>query len=560
MLKGVLKQFFQKSSIFFWILLIVGSVSWSLTMVKSGMLYPSGMGFWGPNGHDGIWHIALSESLARGSFDMPTFSGARLQNYHIGFDLLLAGINRLTNIPISTLYFQILPPLLAIAIGTLTYLFVKKLSSSTSSALWAMFFVYFGGSLGFIFNKGESAFWSQQAISTLINPPFALSLVLILCGLLLLLNKKYIFAAIVFGVLIEIKAYAGLLVLGSLLTAGVWRIVKERKFDLMFTFVAAFIISLIIFIPLNKNSGSLLVFQPFWFLETMMGLSDRIGWQRFYSAMTNYKLGGFWWKWIPAYTIAFVIFCVGNLGTRIVKDIWLFKKLKALKSLTWIDIFIFSMIGAGILVPTFFLQKGTPWNTIQFFYYSIFFSSILAGVAISHIKSKLALMLIVLVTIPTTILTLKDVYLPPRPPAKISNVELDALGFLRNQPSGIVLTYPFDEFKAKEAINNPPRPLYFYDSTSYVSAFSAKSTYLEDQVNLDITGYDWKERRDKVLNFISTKDEPIAKGFLTENNIKYLYLVKGAGPLVDEELRLGSGQLGLTKIFENNEVNIYLVN
>lgn len=534
-------------------------------MVKSGLNYPFGIGFWGPNGHDGVWHISLIESLARGSLDMPTFAGERLKNYHIGFDLLVALINKVTTIPVSVLYFQILPPIMAILIGLLVYKLVLLWTKSEAASLWSTFFVYFGGSFGYVLGKGESAFWSQQSISSLINPPFALSLIVLLLGLISLIKKKYIWAVILFGILIEVKAYAGILTLGSLLVISVWKIIREKKFDYLFLSFGALVISILLFIPLNGSSGSLLVFQPFWFLESMMGLSDRIGWDKFYSAMTNYKTGGVW-KWIPAYGLAFVIFNIGNLGTRMIKDIWILKKLKNIWQIDYITLFSFSIIAAGILIPTVFLQQGTPWNTIQFFYYSIFFSSILAGVSVADIlmnRSKnlrIALsILIVLLTIPTTILTLKDVYIPSRPPAMISTHEVEALNFLSKQEYGIVMTYPFDSAKAKEAIANPPRPLGLYDSTAYVSAYSNKPSYLEDEVNLDITGYNWKERRQNIIDFINETNVDTAKQFLKSNNIKYLYFAKRMNPLFGEELKLGSEQLGIIKVFSNSEVNIIKV-
>src|SRR6266478_5563744 len=106
------------------------------------------MGFWGANGHDGIWHIALAENLSKGSFQIPVFSGSFLQNYHLGFDLLLATLHKLTSVPVVNLYFQILPPILALLIGILTYKFVFEWTKSDNSSLLATFFVYFGGSLG----------------------------------------------------------------------------------------------------------------------------------------------------------------------------------------------------------------------------------------------------------------------------------------------------------------------------------------------------------------------------------------------------------------------------
>jgi len=166
-------------------------------MVKSGWIYPYGMGFWGANGHDGIWHLSLVESLSRGSLAMPMFAGEVIKNYHLGFDLILAGLHRLTGIPVVNLYFQIAPPVLALLIGFLTFKLTRN--------LWSVFFVYFGGNWAWILGKGESTFWSQASISTLINPPYALSLVVILLGLILLDKKRYLLAGLIFGLLVQIK-------------------------------------------------------------------------------------------------------------------------------------------------------------------------------------------------------------------------------------------------------------------------------------------------------------------------------------------------------------------
>ncbi len=560
--------------------MLFGVLTWSVTMVKSGIIYPYGMGFWGPNGHDGVWHIALAQSLARGSFEMPTFAGEGLKNYHIVFDLLLALINKLTNLPINLLYFQIIPPILALLIGILTYKFVFIWRKSKVQAFWAVFFTYFGGSFGWIVNllrngnlSGESMFWSQQAISTLINPPFALSLIFILLGLIFLL--KYIkshttyylvLATFFFGILIEVKAYAGILVLLGLFVATIWTLLftTPLRSSVVKVLIGSVAVSLVLFLFFNRGAQSLIIFQPFWFLETMMGLTDRIGWIRYFSAMTTYRMGGMWIKAVPTYLIAFAIFWVGNMGTRLVSSGWWLVSgagKRKFSDLSFIDVFIFSMIAAGTLIPMFFLQKGTSWNTIQFFYYSLFFSGILAGVAIgeflreSRLKTSILYSIevgIVLLTIPTTIGTLPH-YLPSRPPAMISKEELSALNFLSKQPNGTILTHPFDRIKAKEAEPNPPRPLYLYESTAYVSAFSNKPTFLEDEVNLDITQYEWKDRKKAVESFLNSLDQTEARAFLKNNNITYIYWLKG------QRAKLGETQLGVEKIFENSNVDLYKV-
>ncbi len=542
----------MKEKILKWLLIILGTISWSITMVKSALIYPYGMGFWGPNGHDGIWHIALSESLAKGNLTLPIFAGEYLKNYHIGFDLILGYLSKVTTIPVVNLYFQVLPVLFSILIGILSYNFIFLWTKSKTSALWSTFFVYFGGSFAWIIGKGESTFWSQQSISTLINPPFALSLVLLLLGLTSLLKNKRFLAILFFGILISIKSYAGVLTLGSLLVCSFFDYIKNRKKDILWVFLGSLALSIILYLPLNKNSSSLLVWQPFWFLETMMGLTDRLGWERFYSAMTNYKLADNFIKGIPAYLLAFIIFWIGNMGTRIVKEILVIKWIMNIKKITYVEVFLTAIIMAGGIIPLFFLQKGTPWNTIQFFYYSLFFSGLLAGVAMEKLSKPLTI-LIVLLTIPTTLLTLRDVYIPSRPPAKLSMKELESLRFLSEKTDGVVLTYPFDSDKAKVAENNPPRPLYLYESTAYVSAFSKKQVFLEDQVNLDITDHDWRKRREMIIQWYKEDDQEIARKFLKDNEIKYVYWVGG------QRAVLGETQLGLNLVYENSESKVYEV-
>ncbi|MEK7536309.1 MAG: hypothetical protein AAB559_00820 [Patescibacteria group bacterium] len=564
MLKKVTKQFSLVS------LIIIGTITWSLTMVRSGLLYKFGYGFWGPNGHDGIWHIALSNSLSKGTLENPIFSGSLLQNYHLGFDLLLALLNKLTTIPISILYFQILPPIFALMIGLLVYLFVLNWRGSKNEALWSTAFVYFSSSFGFIITflrdrviTGESMFWSQQSISTLVNPPFALSLIFILSALISLQKKNLFFSIIFFGILIQIKAYAAILVLAGLFISGLYSYIFHHKSYILKVFLASLFLNLILFVTTRSDGLSTFVWQPMWFLETLMSYSDRFGWERLYSAMTTYKMGHIWFKEILAYSLAFAIFILGNMGVRIIGFYYFLKVLKNKIKIDEILVFITTILLMAIIIPMFLVQKGTPWNTIQFFYYYLFFSSIFAGISMDLLTNnkkrivRVGLMtLFSMFTIFGAWSTLQH-YLPKMPQSMVSNEEYAALDFLTKQTDGIVFTYPFDESKAILATKNPPRPLYFYESTSYVSAFTHKPVFLEDQVNLNIMGYSWENRREQTLWFILNLDKEAGREFLGRNNIKYLYLVKEASPLFGELLRLGSAELDLKKIFENKKSIIY---
>ncbi len=559
---------------------------WSLTMIKSGLIYSYGMGFWGPNGHDGIWHISLAEGLSKGRFEIPVFAGEIIKNYHIGFDLLLTFIHKITFIPVVNLYFQVLPLVFALSIGLFVYLFTLCWTSSKLSSFFATFFVYFGGSFGWLVTifktgqlGGESLFWSQQSISTLVNPPFALSLIFIFAGLYFLdkglknSNTKYlIIATFLLGLLVQIKIYAGLLILPGLILAGIINLLRRKGSNLFKVGIGALIISILIFAPFNSNSSISITFQPFWFLESMMQLSDRFGWQKFGEAMANYKTGHIWFKYFISYSLAFAIFIIGNFGSRVLSVIWFFKKGFKLNNYQYTDILVVSAILLGIVIPLFFVQSGTPWNTIQFMYYSLVLSGILAGIALGQylenksigifyntLTKQIITLLIILITIPTTIGTLWYNYIPARPPAKISRGELQALYFLATQPDGIILTFPFDGYKSKEAESNPPRPLYLYTSTAYVAAISQKTVFLEDEVNLDITGYDWRSRRKVVEEWYKEKNEDKARKFLSDNNIRYIYWIRGKDDSSSQRALLGGTQLGITKIYDNNDATIYKV-
>jgi len=123
-----------------WLSLIVllGMISQSLTVVKSGLLYSYGMGFWGPNGHDGVWHLALINELTRHFPPQnPVFAHFSLSNYHWLFDFFVALIHKITFIPTLNLYFQIIPVILSGFLGILVFLLIKKLSKNkVISAGW----------------------------------------------------------------------------------------------------------------------------------------------------------------------------------------------------------------------------------------------------------------------------------------------------------------------------------------------------------------------------------------------------------------------------------------
>jgi len=548
-------------------LLLLGTALQSLTMFRSGLFYDFGLGFWGANAHDGLWHLSLAGQVFRGfPIPHPTFSGSLLTNYHFFYDFLLSLVNKITFIPLSVLYFQIFPILLSFFLGFLSFWVGYLWRKDFWTGFWLAFLNYFATSFGFLVTLfrssdlgGESLFWSMQSISTLINPPFALSLIFLLLGLLILLKVKnwnylkVIGLALLFGILINVKFYAGVVGLTGLGIYSFLKLLKKEKVYL-YLFLLSSLISLVIFIPFNFGAGSLVIFKPFWFVHSMLESPDRFYLPKIVLARYFLITKGFGPRLFLIEAIGLFVFIVGNLGARIFGLFGFIKSFKDKnKEFNW---FLIGGGLVGLIIPLLFVQKGTAWNTIQFFYYFLFFFNFYLAFSLSSFMKfkKIGIFLVLLVLlliIPGNIGSLRNYFGWP-PPAAVFKEEKEALDFLKKEKQGVVLTFPYNKYQ-KDFYKETPLPVYVYESTAYVSAFSLKQSFLADEVNLNISGYDWQGRRDEVVKFFESEDKDWARGFLLNNQIAYIYLIK------DQKINLSEDDLGVSLIFDNQKVKIYQV-
>ncbi|MBI2599376.1 hypothetical protein HYW43_00465 [Candidatus Daviesbacteria bacterium] len=556
-------------------LISLGTVFQVIPTFKNGLVYPFGQGFWGPNTHDGVWHISLINQLLKSvPPENPIFSGEILKNYHFFYDLLVAATAYLVSIPVIDLVFRFYPVLFSLSLGIGTYylisnLFEERLGriNTKIATLFSLYLVYFAGSFGWIVSyikeqkfAGESAFWANQSISFNLNPPFAVSLIIIiaLVQLLILPNKKLIILAIILaGSLIGFKSYGAALVLSALLAVGI----LKRSLKHLTVFTGALVFSSLIFFSNFQLNTQLFSFSPFWFIHSMIDSPDRVGWMRLTLARTVGVEQGIWWKFITAEILSLVIFILGNLGIRFLSLLSLIKIKSIVKDNNHLFLFILSCL--SIMIPILFIQAGNPWNTIQFLYYGLYVTAVIGGVVFLSITSRLPKFISALVVIlflgvtPINSLVTASYYISYLPHARVDKNELEALEFLSKQKDGVVLTYPYDN-KLKNKIAEP-WPLFAYDSTSYVSALANKAVYLQDEGQNQILLTDYKKRvvaskdffRDIIPNLSSSEDLQAAKDFLLYNNIDYIYLLNKFSMGIDED------KLPIDRIYQNEEVTIY---
>lgn len=523
------------------------------TLYKNSQLFSFGMGFWGPNGHDALFHLSLIEHFRQNIFSLshPQYAGVVLKDYHFLFDYLLGLVSKITSTSPQTLYFLVFPVLACLTIVTLLNSLLNQWSFNSLQKNLAFIFVFLGGSLGFILRfftgqnifSGESAFWANQSVSMFLNPPFILSIILLLLFLLIytkpITNNSVFFAlSLLGGLLAQTKVYAFLLLLIALLAT------KKIKLFLSVLFIGG-----ILTLFFSSFSGSPFIFQPLWFIKSMLESPDRAYWQRAAEAWQAYEANGAFLKLFLLNLFGLVVFMVGNLGVRVLGFLELTNKSISLtQKIAWFIIF------SGLTIPLVITQKVNPWNTIQFMYYSIFFLGIFSGKVLGSwhgsrysIKS-LVLALVIFVSIFTSVGTLRD-YLTYKSASRISYTELLALNVLRAQPRGVVLSPLYKENKFAT-----PKPQYAYVSSAYISALTGQPEFLSDTINLDITGINYQNRANDIQKFFSTEDKKWAKDFLIDNKIKYVYET----PL--QHLKLNPVDLGLTIIQDSGEIKLYKQN
>lgn len=549
---------------------VVGALFQAVLMLKSGLPFEGGLAFWGVHGYDGIWHASLTAELAR-SFppQNPGFAGYLLKNYHFLTDLFTSQIHQISRVPILHLYFRFCPLFFTLLLNLLVYVFALRWTKRKEVGLLSIFFVSVAGSFGFILpflgmgsNNWETAFWGIQTPSSFVNPPFGVSLVIILSFLILLdlyrQKKEKILGLLLVvsvGSLVGFKVYGAAVFLLSLGFLGAWELLRRKDFSYFTLFLASSLLSFLIYFPFSQGSTEFLVFKPWWFIRTMIRAPDRVNWQRLELRWQTYEAYNDIFSLAIIGGVSFLIFLFGNLSARGVGFLVL---PKIVKRGSVLDKLLLVSLPISFFPPIFFIQKAVPWNTIQFLYYFTFIFSFLAAWAsfkilsfLKHKFLKVAFVLILIgICLPSTIETLYW-FNAPVPTTLLAAPEVEALSFLRkkSQKEDILLTYPYGELAIRH-FPEPPVPMTYYNSP-YVSFFTNRRVFLEDQNAATILGYPLKERLTQEQEFFQTEEVEKARNFLKKEKIAFIYLVD------TQDIKADKKALGLEKIFENEKVRIF---
>lgn len=302
----------KKKIIILALILLFGITGQMLVISPSGLNLNADIVFWSSHAHDGSWHIALMEEINKGTFPLqnPIFAGEKLVNYHFFSDIAPAVFNKYFKLSSLDLYFRFFPLFFSLLLGLNAFLLGRKLGNSFLSGIWASVFTYFAGSFGYIVTYldngklgGESLFWASQIQSSTGNPPQIAAFVILLTFLYLFsifIEQKrsismMLICSILAGSLIVFKVYGGAVLLGSLAILGVWQILSTHKAQIFLLFIVSCTISLVLYLPNTSKTASFLIWEPWWFIRTMVVAPDKLNWldmelrRQTYIAESNWK-------------------------------------------------------------------------------------------------------------------------------------------------------------------------------------------------------------------------------------------------------------------------------
>ena len=496
---------------------LVLSIIFSLSMLTSGV-YGDTIKY----GRDDLWHLALINEL-KANFppDNPGFSEVPLKGYHFFYNFLLAKISNIFTISPLSLHFHFFPLLIATLWGLGVYSLMYVWSKKISIALWAVFLTQFGGSFAFILHlRGhenlslDSAFGIQQPATALINPPFAISIIIVIAALFaihryLALRKSawLIPIALFVGLATMFKVYAGIILFGGFILFSLMEAVLRRNYLIFISLFASGILFVFTY-GIFRDPSSALIYAPLWAPHSVV--TDNMPWYGYAEKMYTYTKLSVVKGIVETELYALYVFFFGNLGTRLIGLLLLpVIILRQHKAPSFFAFTILIMTLISILIPLFFIQSGKVFEIIQMAWYFLFFVSLFAAFGFDALFNLIPsrLIKIFLFTI-IIVITLSSAYEPYKGyfgsvlsrGSSLSGTYFKAMEFLKSEGnySETVLEIPDKDVGAtkKDVLS------WYGSSSPAIVAFANKRSYLSNEY-IDFAGVDIKPRIEFIRKIIS---------------------------------------------------------
>lgn len=459
------------------------------------------IGISGYHFHDAVWHIAIAKTaFSSWPPSHPIFAGETLRGYNYYFDILLFLIDKTFGIDPLNGYFHVFPIITSLLYVFSVFYFVERFGFNNREKVLVSLFLFLGNSFAFIMTlftngtlagssvRGFPIVLSLQPLLMFYNHQYALSLPIILLAITILKNskesiRKYVLLGAIVSILTGLKVYAGFSVLIILL---LYKIIKARITNIIWTLIhLAILFSFFIFTILFIGGGGRQTFSydPLAFVRSLIDDPSHLYNQNIALARTTLESSGrFSPRLFVLYSAFTIMWYVINFGPRLVL-ITQFPKMFTKKYAEFNLALLISIIILAA-IPLIFLQKGDWWNTIQFMYYAVFLSNILAGVSLAAVDGhkKYVVYIILLATMLIPLIDQINYSLNAER-VVIKSEFIEAAEFLSKQEKGSVTTFGS------------------VSGDSRIPAFSGRSLAIADIPVLTNTFVDYKGRQDEMEKY-----------------------------------------------------------
>jgi hypothetical protein len=189
----------------------------------------------------------------------------------------------------------------------------------------------------------------------------------------LLINKTYRkkfwwLIGILLGSLAGIKIYAAVLLLPTVGLIATYQWLVNKKFALLKSLTLGGLIAGVSLLMNRGNLGFPFIWSPGWFIKTMFQAGDKLNYDVWELQRLALVQGGIGPRLILHWLIGTTIFLIGNFGIKLLGfGALLTGKSTNNNKIVWL---LTGVALLSILIPSFYIQKGVVWNSIQFMNYA----------------------------------------------------------------------------------------------------------------------------------------------------------------------------------------------
>ena len=399
------------------LVLLLGTIAMTYTTWNSGAYKSGEVLFYGVNGQDSVYHLALIGSLISNFPPFhPGLAGVPLKGYNFFYDFLISNFAQFYRFNPLDLFFRFFPLFIAFLLGFSSLALAKFLKFGKITTLFLIFLMYFIQSFDFFvgylykfLNYNYSSAGITQSFANALDPSIVISASFTLIGFILLFSKgkkwSFLLPVLVIGVIPQIKIYAGITFYFGLAMVALWELYKSRSTYCLKILIFSGALSALVYLPVNYGAGGLM-FAPFLIYKNFIDSAwIFVHWHwnvnfPLYIESRNYIHIAFF------YLVAIAFFILTSLGTRIliILDI---KKIFSKNFYTSQNIFWIASIAAAFLIPSLFVQSVSTFSIIQFFWVGYMLLVIPTAVVLGERLERVNKIILV-----TTFLILVFLFLP----------------------------------------------------------------------------------------------------------------------------------------------------